>query len=266
MSCTWTMTPRRGTPRSEDEIEPRLGKDGDLYAIQGWGSKLAGAVARLAGVLHMARYGPDGLDRPVSSDTMAAAVALGRYFIPHTKAAFTIMGADQRLAVARRILAWAARHKKTRFKERDCWLGVRRQGEEPDIIRKPLALLCEYGWLRPVNEADKDDSPTHASEPSKGGRPPLPTYQVNPLPPTRQDDTGDGDGLEGSEGSERPSRTEENSQHTANSAIFSDGVRPQNAQNPPNAANAPRSTEDSERAGQPDDPWDDKEEEGDLVI
>jgi len=35
-------------------LEPQLAEHGDLGAIQDWGSKLAGAVARIAGILHMA--------------------------------------------------------------------------------------------------------------------------------------------------------------------------------------------------------------------
>ncbi len=245
----------------EDAIEPRLGGDGDLYAIQGWGSKLAGAVARLAGVLHMARYGPDGLDRPVSGETMAAAITLGHYFIPHTKAAFTVMGADHRLAVARRILAWAKRMGKTEFTERDCWLGVRRQGEDLDTIKKPLTLLCDYAWLRPVALPERDD-------PAKGGRPKSPKYQVNPLLPERQDDKGHHKGCEGCEGSERASRPEENASHQSEDEGFKVGMPSQNPHNPQNSPSNPIFPRATAPIGRPIDPWDgtwDEEEEGDLV-
>src|SRR5207253_1574599 len=36
-------------------LEPRLGLEGEFALLAGWGNKLAGAVARLAGILHAVR-------------------------------------------------------------------------------------------------------------------------------------------------------------------------------------------------------------------
>ena len=40
----------------EAELEPRLGEFGDLAPVADWAGKLAGAVARLAGLLHIAAH------------------------------------------------------------------------------------------------------------------------------------------------------------------------------------------------------------------
>ena len=48
-----------------EAIEPRLAPDGDLDPIVDWASKLVGAVARIAGLLHLA-----SLDLPLPDDPL----------------------------------------------------------------------------------------------------------------------------------------------------------------------------------------------------
>ncbi len=67
------------------ELEPQLHPDGALGGIQDWAGKPGGAVARIAGLLHLAdrivRRTP--WDLPITADTMERAITLGRYFIAH---------------------------------------------------------------------------------------------------------------------------------------------------------------------------------------
>jgi len=163
----------------EDEIEPRLGRGGDLYAIQGWGSKLPGAVVRLAGVLHLALYGADGLSVPVEASTMMAATTLGRYFIPHALAAFRAMSADERVEGARHILAWISRATVTHFTKRECWQYLRRRFGAVDALDAPLALLCDHAYIREI--PPESDAP-------RPGRPASPRYAVNPLEPVEREE------------------------------------------------------------------------------
>ena len=53
----------------ERALEPRLGPDGDLGPIADWASKLAGAVVRIAGVLHLATHVTDGYRTPIDGAT-----------------------------------------------------------------------------------------------------------------------------------------------------------------------------------------------------
>jgi len=168
----------------EDSIEPRLSKRGDLYPIRGWGSKLPGAVTRLAAVLHMAQYGAHGLDAPIDTGTMGAAITLGQYFIPHTLAAFRTMAADDRAEGADTILGWIERKGKRAFTQRECWQSLRRHFAGAEQINGPLALLCEHGYLREVAGDGKSFAPDTAP---KAGRPTKPHYQVNPLKPEEND-------------------------------------------------------------------------------
>ena len=158
----------------ETELEPRLAPEaGDLGHVADWSAKLAGAVVRMAGLLHLAEHLHDGWTAPVSASTMANAVTLGRYMAEHAVAVFELMGAAPEVERARVVLRWIERTGVTEFTKRDCFRAMPKgQFEKADALDPVLALLEDHGWVRP----------RPAPEPSaKGGRPPSPTYDVNPL-------------------------------------------------------------------------------------
>jgi hypothetical protein len=64
------------------ELEGRRGAGGDLTYIATWASKLDGATARLAGLLHVAQEFADGFGRPIDAATMDGAIQIARYLIP----------------------------------------------------------------------------------------------------------------------------------------------------------------------------------------
>ena len=66
--------PRSGVLEFEAEIEPRLHPHhGDLAHIADWAAKLVGAVARIAGLLHLAARLRDGWAQPVNQATITDA-------------------------------------------------------------------------------------------------------------------------------------------------------------------------------------------------
>ena len=79
-----------------NRVEIQLRPGADLYEIQDFGNKLPGAVARIAGILHLFAHPEDG--RPwelaIEKSTMEAAIRLGDYFNDHADLAFGMMGAD----------------------------------------------------------------------------------------------------------------------------------------------------------------------------
>jgi len=163
-----------------DATEARLGEGKDLYSIRDWGSKLNGAVARIAGVLHMASYHSpdDAIQTPVAGETMLAAIQISNYFIPHALYAFGEMGAGIARSGAQTILTWIERRGCTEFKERDAWVDLHRRFEERSHLEEALAYLVDRGYLRAAPEAEKSDESR-----KRGGRTPTTTYQVNPLKP-----------------------------------------------------------------------------------
>jgi replicative DNA helicase len=157
----------------EAEVEPRLAADsGDLGHVADWASKLVGAVARIAGLLHLAEHLHSGFAAPVTAPTVEAAIAIGRYLIEHALAAFGLMGSDQTLDDARYVLGRIERTTTERFTRRELFTALPR-GRFPkvDALDPALELLEAHGHIR------RADQPA----PKGPGRPPSPAYEVNPL-------------------------------------------------------------------------------------
>ena len=150
------------------DVELLLRPGADLQHLVDWGSKLPGAVARIAGLLHFAKNGPDGIGKLVSFDSVENACMIGGYFTEHAKAAFGIMKEDAHLAVARKILSYLKRCKPDRFKGRD--LFDHTNCASMDEITPGITALIERGHLRQVTRAAITGR----------GRPEAIAYEVNP--------------------------------------------------------------------------------------
>src|ERR1035438_8437255 len=87
-------------------LEPQLSEFGELGRMTDWGGKIVGATVRIAGLLHMADLA--GADSPwtlpIPLATIERAISLAMYLIPHAKAAFAEMGADEIIEKAKAIL------------------------------------------------------------------------------------------------------------------------------------------------------------------
>jgi Protein of unknown function (DUF3987) len=155
------------------KLELRRGEAGDLAALSGWASKLDGATARIAGLLHLAQHLPDGFAKPIEETTMASAIAITSYFIPHALIAFERMGADERREGARAVLDWIRRDKLPSFTKRQTQRALQRHFPRVADLEPALALLEEHGFIRP------------AARPLREGRPST-TYVTCPrIPETR---------------------------------------------------------------------------------
>lgn len=156
-------------------IETDMRPGGELDDMQDWGNKLAGSVARLAGLIHIASY-ISQTDRPwevpISWETMTHAIALGNYFKGHAKAAFAAMGADPRIASAQKAWDSIKRQSYEDFSVRDLYQNIKgsRFKTVPEL-EKALDLLVELGYIREI-PIPRRDGP---------GQPPSPRYEVNPL-------------------------------------------------------------------------------------
>ncbi len=159
----------------EAELEPRLGDSGDLAHVADWASKLAGLVARLAGLLHTAEHAASGRpwDTPISGTTMAAAIRVGvEFLIPHAIAAFAEMGADPSVEEARVVLHWLEARDVEEITRRDLHQNLRRRFARPDDLDPALRLLVDHGYLRERERPERSES---------RGRRPSPLYEINPL-------------------------------------------------------------------------------------
>ena len=158
--------------RFAQRVEVSLRPEGDLSDIPYWAGKLAGAVGRLAAILAVA----DAASRreaPASIEPWAieGAVRLGDYFIPHAKAAFGEMGIDRTLEGAQRVLGWIKRERLTIVTRHEIHQRHRSRFRKVKDLQPSIDVLVERSFIetRPV-----------ARTPGKEGRPPGPSYDVNP--------------------------------------------------------------------------------------
>jgi len=152
----------------EAEIEGNLADGGDMEVVRDWGAKLAGATLRLAAVLHCVEHGPAGR---IGGRTIASAVEIARYLVPHAEAVLNMMLASEDTADddARYVLRWIERHGRREFSKRDAQQHGRRRFPKADDIDAALAELVRRGYIR-----------LRPAETSGPGRPPSPVYEVNP--------------------------------------------------------------------------------------
>lgn len=146
----------------ERRLHPQLG---DLATLASWANRHPGRVARIAGLLHLLDHRPPA--EPISADTLYAAARIGDYLIDHARAALD-PESDRRPAQA---LAWMQRTGADSFTVRDMHRGAFGARGPVEPIADLCARLADLGYLR--------ESGTPGPGP-KGGRPPSPTYEVNP--------------------------------------------------------------------------------------
>jgi hypothetical protein len=118
MNIPLELKPLKLTPEAQDlwdefynDIEVDMQTDKPMEALKDWGSKLSGAVARIAGLLHFAEHGIHAGDKPISVDIVGASAAIGAYYREHALAVFGLMQEDPRIEAAKKILEYIELHR-----------------------------------------------------------------------------------------------------------------------------------------------------------
>ena len=156
-----------------NELEPKLREE--YSDISDWAGKLTGAVLRISALLCRSSvmvsnpFEMDSADLVVSGETMANAIRIGRYYLEHARAAYSLMGADPAVKQCKYVLAAISKYGLTEVNRRDI-MRICRSFKTAEEVQPVLNRLAEYGYL-----AVKDDG-NYAT----GGRPANPTYLVNP--------------------------------------------------------------------------------------
>lgn len=127
-----------------NEMEGRL--KSDLSEISDWAGKFVGAVLRISGILHVMKYPKDSMFDPIDRGIMESAVSIGRYFLEHAKAAYSLMGADVVNKNAQYLLTAIKRERLSEFSRRDA-MRLCRGFKTAESIQPVLNRLCEYGYL-----------------------------------------------------------------------------------------------------------------------
>lgn len=180
---SWDGTVRRSeaavrilglSPRANDhllklrkEIEGRLGETGDLRAISGFGSKLPGAVVRLALIFQV-------LQNPAATEidaaSMAAACAWAPFLIGNFKLAAGVAAESASVRHARRLVAALRRQDKKTLTAREAFrlIDGAADMERMEDFHPVAEILIERGYLIPL-----------VSETGARGRP-SERFQVHP--------------------------------------------------------------------------------------
>ena len=157
----------------QQEIEPALGDYGPMRDFRDWGSKLAGATARLAAILHLIEVDQSHpWEVGISRSVIDRAIQLAQWSIPHARAVILgLMGGDNtQIEDADHVRRWLMDKSIEEFSERDAHVhGRSRFDGNKDRLRACLDLLCETNTIRalPIPEMTV-------------GRPPSPRYSVRP--------------------------------------------------------------------------------------
>lgn len=148
-------------------IENEMKPGNPLEHIKDWASKLPGAAARIAGLLHFADLGKDAGGKTISTKTVNAACAIAAYYREHALATFGLMEADPKLESAKKILEYLSMHAPQTFKGRDV---LRHKNiKNMDLVNPGLEILLQHGYIK------KADIKREGV-----GRPEAMTYEVNP--------------------------------------------------------------------------------------
>ena len=89
-----------------DDIEAEMQPGKPMVSMKDWGSKLAGAVARIAGLLHYAEHGQQATNKPISVNVVNASAAIGAYYREHALATFGLMRENPEIESAKRVLEY----------------------------------------------------------------------------------------------------------------------------------------------------------------
>ena len=165
-----------------EQLEPKI--PAEYAELAGWMGKLVGTILRIAGIFtralvadRIARASFDDIQNMdidtdnliVSGETMKGAIAVGKYYFEHARAAFSLMGADEVSEMAAFALEVIGRKGLNGFKTADLMRACKKF-KTADYANEVLKRLTEMGYLR-------EEKP----ESKRSGRPPAPKYHVNPI-------------------------------------------------------------------------------------
>lgn len=141
------------------EVENALAPDGDLAAVADWGAKLAGMAARVALLFELVTTGAGA--ELVCLDSTRRAITLCRLLVPHAKAAFRLLAADEADRDADAVLAWVLRTgQRDGFKQRDAHASMHGRFAKRERLIAALIRLQANGCLRHEKRANPGARPT----------------------------------------------------------------------------------------------------------
>ena len=149
--------------------EKHLRPGGCLSDISDWGGKLSGTVARLMGILHIVKYGSEAENHYIDEQTALNATILGNYYTSHARIAFNLMGSDEKMNHAHKIINWMIEKEKSSASARDIHQSLRGTFKSMNDLRPILELLRSNNYLSIISQQN-----------DKAGRNPSPIFHLHP--------------------------------------------------------------------------------------
>lgn len=143
-----------------DENEKIMGENTE---IKTWRGKLVGNVLRISALL--ARFNKDQFNPffditpslEISKDDMANAISIGRYYIEHAKASYSLMGIDPINKQAEYVLSNIKKNGFYEFSKRNI-LRASRSFKTVEALTPVLNRLVEYGYIQVKQTNKKTES------------------------------------------------------------------------------------------------------------
>jgi len=151
-----------------EAVEKELAAGGEFEYMQDWGGKIAGFVARLAGLFHLVSHDKPW-EREIDSATMEKAVRMGAALSGHAKKAYDLMGTDEATNGAKKVLEWIERTGGKRFAFRDVWQGTKGFFRHVEKLLPALRELEDRFYIYELPSGEQTGA----------GRPARPNYLVN---------------------------------------------------------------------------------------
>lgn len=127
-------------------------REGERFEyLKDWASKLPGAMARVAGLLHCAEHTSPQMAE-IGLDTMERALTLGAILCEHALAVFDVMSLDPEITKARKVWRWIEKNQHARFSARDCFNSLKGTFKKMDVIEPAFEILQERNYLFEYNE------------------------------------------------------------------------------------------------------------------
>jgi hypothetical protein len=127
-------------------IETRLGNEWEH--MRDWGGKLAGAMLRIAALIHAAEAQRSPVNTPISADVLMAAVKIAECLGAHAMAAYQIMGADASLADAQYLWKRIQSSGSEEIPKRDLIHLTRGKFHKASDMEPALQALIEMNYIR----------------------------------------------------------------------------------------------------------------------
>ena len=160
----------------EEDIERRMGPEGDLNNMVDWAGKLKGNLARVAGIFHLAsKIDPktgqapqDIWQQKIGPDSMNAAIELGKILIPHAKKVYGLLEIDPEIELAKYVLERIKKGidlektgelPKDKDKlDRSALMELCRNKKainKPDDLKEPLKLLVDLNYIKLIERSGR---------------------------------------------------------------------------------------------------------------